>query len=435
MHMSRQLTGTRSIRPFRRSALLLILTGLLSGVTPRSGSPDAEFTRLPFAEWAAQGKLSDIHWAIAVPPATLSAHQRLIVRVTATVDGRELAKRRGRGDLTALIQFEDSAGVVWQNHTSLSLETVQKGVAASDVQISHYAFVLPGDYQLSIALCDTATREHSFATRKLHVAGLKKDPLPNAWAGLPPVEFIRADSATPDIWYLPEVETRLNLPVVTRRPVHVELLVNATPSERASGSITTMRHNMSLLIPALKAFSEIRLDHGSIDAALLDLTHRRIAWEQKDIHELDWNGMRRFLLDDQPGKIDVHALEGQRMMRKFFFDEVNRRMAATEAVAHVVIVLSGPAFLEEQESVEAAAMADRPNRGLIYIRDRTVAVAPRPRPGYRPMSPRPLPARIPMPLDDLEQALLPLSPRVYDAASADQFRRILAAVLQQIAGT
>jgi hypothetical protein len=38
----------------------------------------------------------------------------------------------------------------------------------------------------------------------------------------------------------------------------------------------------------------------------------------------------------------------------------------------------------------------------------------------------------PMPTDDLERAILPLNARIFDAASAKQFRRVLAALLDQL---
>jgi len=39
----------------------------------------------------------------------------------------------------------------------------------------------------------------------------------------------------------------------------------------------------------------------------------------------------------------------------------------------------------------------------------------------------------PLRLDDLEKTAEPFNPRIFDAASASQFRRILAAVMEQIA--
>jgi hypothetical protein len=55
---------------------------------------------------------------------------------------------------------------------------------------------------------------------------------------------------------------------------------------------------------------------------------------------------------------------------------------------------------------------------------------PRPRPGARPI-PR-LRAAFALPLDDLELPLNTPGVRIYDVLSAEQFRRVLAAVIGQI---
>ena len=51
----------------------------------------------------------------------------------------------------------------------------------------------------------------------------------------------------------------------------------------------------------------------------------------------------------------------------------------------------------------------------------------------QPMMPPPDPDYIPpMPVDDLEHTVEPLNARLFDAASTQQFRRVLAAILEQI---
>ncbi|MGD1071228.1 MAG: hypothetical protein ABSB15_13890 [Bryobacteraceae bacterium] len=397
------------------------------------GNLDPAFTRLPFNQWLTQGKQTQIHWSVDIPPAELSTHQRLIMRIAIHVDGRELEKR-GPGDLTALLQFQDGDGRTWQNHMALRREDMLPGVQTRDLSLFQYAFVLPGDYTLSIALCDTATLEHSVTLRKVHVAPLKTDPLPDSWTGLPSVEFIPGVTEPPDVWYLPGNGNRLRLPVATHRPVHVQILVNTTPTQRSAGSVTALRSNMSVLIPALKILSQMEVANGSIDAALLDLTHRRVSFEQKNVQALNWDAMRKLFVDIKPGIIDVRALEGQWKMRRFFWDEVNRRLNANDGSRNVVIVLSGPAFLDDQEPVETTALPSDPERRLFYIRYRTIP--PRPQhPRLRPGARGPLltpPPTYPMPVDDLEHTVEPLNARLFDATSSEQFRRILAAVIDQM---
>jgi hypothetical protein len=254
------------------------------------------------------------------------------------------------------------------------------------------------------------------------------------------VDLISGSVEPPDVWFLPEVETRLNLTVETKRPVHVQLVLNTTPSQKAAGSVSVMRDNMSVLIPALKILSQIRLGNGVIDAAVLDLTHRQVAFEQKDAPVLNWDSIRKFFLVTRPGIIDVRTLEGQHRMLPFFREEVKKR----NTPGNVVIVLSGPAFYEDQEAVEAAIEPAFPDRQLIYIRYRTVPALRRYPSGMQapnrfgrlpPASLAPPNAEAlipPMKEDDLEKTAEPMNARIFDAASPAQFRRILAAVLEQM---
>ena len=436
MHMSRQPIGIHNI-PFCRLRALLLLALLAPVVSAEIGLRDPEFSRVPFEQWLTAGKQSRIHWSVEVVPAELSTHQRLIERVILRMDGRELEKRHGAGRFLALAQFEDSEGRLWQNHQIIDVSSVaasadSRSLRSQEIAVAFYALMLPGDYELSVALCDPSTLEHSFTRRRVHIGALKTDPLPAAWSGLPQVEFISGSMEPPDVWFLPGVRSRLRMPLATERRVHLEVLVNTTPSERALGSLTALRRNMSVLIPALKVLSQLDLRNGSLDVALLDLIHRRVTFEQKAVHELNWEAMRRIFAEINPGVVDVRTLAGQWKMRRFFSDEVNRRLSADEDAARIVVILSGPAFLDDQEPVEPVCHGKGEQR-LFYIRYRTPPPRParlRPHPGVRPASP--IPAIFPMPVDDLQRTVEPLNARLFDATSAEQFRRILAAVIDQI---
>jgi hypothetical protein len=396
---------------------------------------------VPFDKWISQGG-NRLHWTVSVPPVRLSTHQRLLQRVTVSVDGKDIEKRRGEGEILALIQYRDAAGRVWQNHTSFDLASVQPGMEHKYLETSFFAFLLPGDYTMSVAVCDSKTLEHSASVRKLHIDALKGDPLPESWEGLPAVDMISPTFDPPDVWFLPDITTGLALRAQTQKPLHVRIIVNTTPSERSSGSLTALRANMALLIPALKILTRMQVPGGTVDAEMVDLTHQKVIFSQRDARRLDWLHMRTFFVDSRPGVIDAAALSAQWKMRRFFVDEVNRLLSD----GSVVIVLSGPAFLEDQEPVEPAAVAAGAPR-LFYIRYRNqIYPSPNPRSrllrdtmigrsGRRPMTyngPQDEDLLPPMPTDDLERAILPLNARIFDAASAKQFRRVLAALLDQL---
>jgi len=450
--MNRLPTGIRSIRRCRVSGLVIgLLLVSVAAQAESTGYRDPEFGRIPFEKWLAEGK-SQIHWNVSIRPPELSTHQRLILRVAIGMDGKELEKRRGAGEFLEMIQYRDAAGHVWQSHASIDLKNMKPGMQRQNVDATFYAFILPGDYTVSAAICDSNTLEHSVTVRRLHVDAPKTDPLSGAWAGLPAVEVISSLTEPPDVWFLPEITTGLNLHVATQKPVHIRVLLNTTPSQRVSGSVAAMRANMSLLIPALKILSRLDLPNGTVDAELLDLTHRRVIFEQKNIHELNWPDIRRYFIETRPGIIDAASLQGQWKMRKFFWDEVRRRLEpGRDGAVPVVIVLSGPAFLEDQEPVEPAIRGGETDRRLFYIRYRPPAAARsigrstllrdtmmgrtggrgRIPPMNQPEDDSLIP---PMPVDDLEHTVEPLNARLFDAASARQFRRILAAVLEQISG-
>jgi hypothetical protein len=404
----------------RKPAGVLICLALLFGAETLCGADlgrgDPWFTKLPFEKWLSEGERADIPWSADILPAQLSPHQRLMLRVVIRIYGRELEQRRGAGEFVTLVQYTDGAGRIWQHHTALDLANLSPGTGIQQLAIAQYAYVLPGNYSLAIAVCDTATLEHGLIVRQVHAAPLTSDPLPEAWTGLPAVDFIPPITEPPDVWYLPGVEGRLNLFVATRRPVHVHLLVNMTPSTQLAGSISAMQRNMNAVIPILKAFSQIDLRNGRMEAALLDLTHFRVAFDQSDADRLDWDRMRRIFLEVKPGLVDAHSLENRRKMISFFRNEVIRRLRAVgpgsgEAAIPIVIVLNGPAFLEDQEPDSPFQLPGNPDHRVFYIRYHGLPVPPE---------------------DDLQRAVEPLNARVYDAASNERVREILASVLDQI---
>ncbi len=231
--------------------------------------------------------------------------------------------------------------------------------------------------------------------------------------------------------------TRLHLPVETRRPVNLDILLNTTPGESISEPIGELRRNMSALLPVLKVVSQLNLRNGSLNVALLDLTRRRVTFEQRDIQTLNWNALKGFLGQTNPGIIDVHSLDSRWKMRSFFLRQLSERIAdrAGEEEARIVIVLSGPAFFKDQEPAARVGLPSDPGHRVFYIRCRMIprsVLAPRPppRPGVRlrPVSP----AMFQLPLDDLESPLDGSEARIFDVITPDQFRRVLAAIIRQL---
>jgi hypothetical protein len=396
------------------------------------GTQDPLFSTIPFHQWLSRTGETQMHWSVRISQPTLSSHQRLAVNIEVQVDGAELARRRGEGQFMVLVQLEDEQNHTWQNHQELDLEQIQEQIKAANGLFTQSLFILPGKYRVSVAVFDNATGEHSVIQRNLHIPPLKKDPLPEMWRDLPAVEFLVPDSSS-DRWYLPSVTGRLRLPVETRHPVDVDLLVNLTASERLSASTRTRNSNLAALIPATKVLSQMALSQtawqsSTFNIEFLDLARRRVAFRQDKMQTLDWPRARSALDSANPGIIDVHSLGNRSYNADFFVNRIARRIGAKQeaGTTRVVIVLSALVFFEPGVEMRPIGIAPRPDVKVIYIR-------------YQPRQPssfnadgRPRRNYIVGP-DELEPLLRPLEPRLFDVATPEQFRKSLAMILDEIA--
>ncbi len=324
--------------------LLLSATAAFPAVVQR-GALDPTFDTVPFDQWLAEGDRAQIPWSPRVYPARLSVHQRLATEFEVRLDAAVLARRRGRGQILIFVQFNDENGLSYRDHGSIDLDKEGQSWSASKIAYTHSAFVLPGDYRVSLAIFDTATSERSVKQERLHVPPLKNDPLSEAWRNLPRVEF-RPRADPPDSWNLPGLKGRLHLPIETRSPARIDVIVNLTPEPGA-------------VLPALKTISQVDLRNGSLHVEMFDLLRHRVAYQQDEASDLDWDGIREALAQLEPGRIDVKSLEDRRHNARFFVNEVSRRIGlASPAEAHILIVLSNAVTFES----EAGPAATHPRR-------------------------------------------------------------------------
>ena len=433
----------------RRFAAALLLVGTAALAAESSGSHDPAFASIPFDRWIDEGDQAHIRWTAKLLPVQLSNHQRLLAKVELTVDGNELARRRGKGYLAMLVQFSDSESRVYQTHEALDLQQVKEDAGKSNYAYTQSAFVTPGDYRIALAVFDTATGEHSAMQLSLHVNPLKNDIMPEAWRDLPPVEILKA-ADSPDDLFLPSVTGRLRLSLETRRPVRVELLVNASPlSAGDQPSRNEQVNNLSLtsLIPALKIFAQANVPNGALNVALLDLTKQRVIFHQDSVHDLDWAKLAPALKQTGSNVIDVHALENRRENAQFFLAEVRRRIGASSRSQEqaqpfpILIVLSGPMEFGSGEDLRPIELGAKPETEVFYIRYHSIPPQPLANPFAEelrrsrrmsiPASGRTPPA-FTEPIDSLERTLKPLQPHLYDVYTPEQFRKTLSVMLEEI---
>jgi hypothetical protein len=465
--------GRHPCRPSTRRALsvtafCLTLAFAAFGQTDPKKDPskDPIFSTVPFDRWVAQGDHVDIPWKVKNSPPQLDDHQRFLVTVTITIDGKNLARLPGSsaqlpdssangGELLMLMQIEDSQGHTFQGHTPVPLSEVTQDLRRSDVTYTQSALLIPGDYRVTLAMLHRASSAHNLAHLTVHVPPLKNDPLANPWEGTPAAEIIGKESEMEE-WFHPDLTGRLHLPVEPHRPVRIELLLNA-PKSRSAGEY--YRQCMSGLLGQLKVLSQMDVRNGIMNITLLDVQHRRaVALSRRD-GNLDWNELKPALEKANPNVIDVHALGNGSEESEFLAAEVRRRLQASSladerstAPRPILIVLSAPTMLGKDSSGKLPSFGEvhegnvylvryRPSIALQELRD---AVAdsdsssgfdargrggpPRSLPmASAPSGPYPDEKAIP-----LHDVLKPLKPRIFDVSNPSQFRETLAAILEEL---
>ena len=432
----------------RRHFLLPVVLALCAAFAenpPYNSGSDPAFGKIPFDRWLTERDQGHFQWTARVSGAELANSQRLRVRIEIQVDGNELVRRRSQGQLVFFTQFSDNDHHRFQNHGAIELKDVTDAAGKSNFTYTPTALVVPGDYRVDIAILDTGNEEHATMQRTLHVAPLKSDPLPGSWQDLPAVEFTESGDP-PDVWFQPHLTGRLHLPLETRRPVQVEVLLNASPSATGPTPFReghTNNRNLVDLLPALKVVSQMDLSQGRLNVSLLDLTQRKVLFTQDGTdprkQPLDWPRLQPALLTADPNKIDVHALEDSRQNAQFFLEQVQRRMMADDP-ARALIVLSAPMQFTSGEDVHPVQIPEGTRARIFYIRYHALPVrAPLVSPfegrGNRRFGYPPQQRAISHPEspDQLEPLLKPLQPRVFDVYDPEQFRKALADVMKELA--
>lgn len=343
------------ITPKRLSCFLALLFFSNALATPQQAAEpttDSVFADAPFDQWTAQGNHQEVPWQVQASAGRLSFHQRLIATIQVQVPGPELLKRSHDDHITLMVEVRNGQGVSFRNFGLLEVNNMKPEMKRSDVEFSWQAFTVPGQYELSVALWDKKSGEHNFQRRLFHVDAYKDDPLPEMWRGLPAFEFWGTKRDGPDYIFHTDIEGRPNLALATRRPIEMEVLFDMTPSaEVFRGNYGYYNHYVGASLPTFKVLNQIDLKNGSRRAAAVDLVQRHVVFEQDDGEDLDWAVLRKTLSPDSgPGTVSVKDLQNKQQSPVYLREEIVRRLKdgseqaskAGDRPLHVFILLGSP---------------------------------------------------------------------------------------------
>jgi hypothetical protein len=399
--------------------------GFATSLPAEEPTTDSVFAEAPFDKWAAQGNHQEVPWQVQTSADRLSFHQRLIATIQVQVPGPELLKRSRDEHITLLVEVRNGQGVSSRNFGVLDLADLKPEMKRSDVEFSWQAFAVPGQYELSVALWDKKSGEHNFLRRLFHVDAYRNDPLPEMWRGLDAFEFWSTKRDGPDYMFHADIEGRPNLALATRRPIEMEVLLDMTPSaEVFRGSYGYYNHYLGAALPTFKVLNQINIKNGSRRAAALDLMQRRIVFEQNDGKDLDWAVLRKTLLPDSgPGTVSVKDLKNKQQSPVYLREEIVRRLKAgsnqaaqpSEKPLHVFVLLGSPMDFYAFPKLPEIETGEEQDCVIYYLQFEFLR-----REGITGA------------IGSVEKLLKPLKIRSFEVRSADDVRRVVAKILEEL---
>lgn len=405
--------------------VLLTLCGVAAPQAEQEPTVESIFAEAPFDQWATQGNHQEVPWQVQTSADRLSFHQRLIATIKVQVPGPELLKRSQDEHITLLVEVRNGQGVSARNYGLLDLAELKPEMKRSDVEFSWQAFAVPGQYELSVALWDKKTGEHNFLHRLFHVDAYRNDPLPEMWRGLPAFEFWGTKRDGPDYMFHTDIEGRPNLALATRRPIEMEVLFDMTPSsEIFRGSYGYYNHYLGAALPTFKALNQIDIKNGSRKAAALDLVQRHVVFEQDDGRDLDWAVLRKTLSPDSgPGTVTVRDLQNKQQSPVYLREEIVRRLKAGpeqaskagERPLHVFILLGSPMDFYTFPKLPEIETGEENDCVIYYLQFEFSQ-----RQGYIAGT------------GNVEKMLKPLKVRSFLVGSADDVRRALGKMMEEL---
>ena len=383
-----------------------------------------KFSEIPFEEWIAAKSVNSIPWNIEVSAPHLSIVQRLVVDFRVSISPKAFRSLGTGYQLAFAVRLKPAGGRYLEDGIHVGMTPMEKLPKNAYVEFTGEAFVLPGEYTVGFIVYDTATGRRSTETRLLRVRSISRDPIPEMAKNLPPVEFFHGGFVS-ERDSDPELRSRLFLPVPTRRPVRLEILVNCTPSVEFEGRRQAHERNVWIMLGMLKVVSQLELPNGSVRVTALDLLHRSIIFEQEDVHELDWARLRDALTQANPLRVSVKDLEERRRNAAFFrqvlrsrlpppLDRATRSAARSDPAAEpvrVILILSRPLRFPERSDLDPLPAVEGGDCRVYHLQ-------------YR-ITPWNL-------WDELHRVLREFKPTSFQLESPPDFRRALARILADL---
>jgi hypothetical protein len=188
---------------------------------------------LPIDEWLSQGERRQFRCDLRISRPTLTFQQRYGVFIKVKLPAPSLQRESVQRDLHFFVKVADENGKWFAGQTYNHFKVEKKFDKKVDLIFESALYLQPGSFTIAVVVYDAVLREHNVTFRRVTVKPPKNDPLPTLLTSVPKVEF-PPDSVE---GVAPLGSGHAALPVVTDRPVELDVIVDLTPY--ATGTIIT----------------------------------------------------------------------------------------------------------------------------------------------------------------------------------------------------
>jgi hypothetical protein len=201
--------------------------------------------------------------------------------------------------------------------------------------------------------------------------------------------------------------------------------MDMTPSsEIFRGSYGYYNHYLAAALPTFKLLNQIDIKNGSRTAAALDLVQRHVVFEQNDGKDLDWAVLRKTLSPDNgPGTVSVKDLKNRQQSPVYLREEIVHRLKAApepankpgEGPLHVFVLLGSPMDFYTFPKLPEIETGEDQDCVIYYLQfefsqgEGLTGAA-----------------------NNVEKMLKPLKVRSFQVRSADDVRRVLAKIMEDL---
>jgi hypothetical protein len=175
---------------------------------------------------------------------------------------------------------------------------------------------------------------------------------------------------------------------------------------------------------------------------LLDLSRRKVVFDEKDGDGLDWPRLKPALEGASTASIDVRSLSHRFESAQFFVSEIRRVLRSSTERPCVLVVLSAPVSFDSGENLEPVSLEALPACRVIYVRDHAEAENHPFGPPIDTFGRRSRMAGPRMPVstmndffDQLAPTLKPLGPKVIDVETATEMAKAIGEIRKALLRT